>query len=394
MYPVYYLLAVIYAPPGNKSKVSYTSGSTLGTTSDIGSSVGTGVTVGVVGNVVLTNNYQLSYQNDQTVQFTKTTGSGIDLYSVNDGVDHTQDLFYIWTNPAINYSQPYKAHPAINVNFGINGTQGMQVNHVSAAQLMGTVGDPDGVLTNFSAADKANLLAQDPFLTKGYSLDPNRFVFVQEVQLEGPPAAGQDYPGTPIPIGLSSTTCNKSTVTSQDTVSFGAQAGADFFGEGEHFEVIGSFTWKETGSWGTCNGQTQNMTADLVSTTAKYNHVIQVYQDSLFSTFAFVDTTAALAAAEHTPLGRLSGVVLSAAGQALPNQQINVTFANGVTRTLFSDANGNYTVIGVPPGEVTIATGDLTQKATVVSGQATEQKLTVKDPTRKLNLPGFVRTLQ
>lgn len=56
VHPAYYLIAVVYAPPGSKSKVSYSSGSTLGTTSDIAAGFGVGFTAGVTGNVIALDN--------------------------------------------------------------------------------------------------------------------------------------------------------------------------------------------------------------------------------------------------------------------------------------------------------------------------------------------------
>ena len=233
--PEYYLLAVVYPPPGSKSTAIYLSGAGVGTTSDISEAFGTGFTAGVVGNVVITDNYQMTYQNDYTVQITDTSATGINVISKADAVDHTQDMFYLWTNPLLQYSQTYKGKSGINIGFGINGTQGVQVNTVSVAQVMGLETDFAGVMTNYTAADKANLLAQDPFLAKGYVLDPNRFIFDQEVQLDGPAVAGAGVPdhGTPIQMSTNSTTCTKDTVSTQNTVSFGGTAGVDFFGAGE-----------------------------------------------------------------------------------------------------------------------------------------------------------------
>ena len=142
-------------------------------------------------------------------------------------------------------------------------------------------------------------------------------------------------------------------------------------------------------SWGNCNGATQNFNVDLTTDTLKYHHVIDVYLDSMFGTYAFVDKTAESAAASSTPASTITGIIKDPTGRPLGYQRINVTFANGVTRTLFSDAQGNYTITAPPAGAMTITSGDLSQTATVVTGKPLTVALTVKNPAVKLPVPTY-----
>src|SRR5580692_9513174 len=55
----------------------------------------------------------------------------------------------------------------------------------------------------------------------------------------------------------------------------------------------------------------------------------------------------------QTP-GSLKGQVLDPSGAAVPGATVTLTGPNGVVKVAQSDNNGNYSVVGLPPGKYTI----------------------------------------
>jgi hypothetical protein len=387
--PRYILIGVIYAPPGNLSSVSYQSNSTFGSTQDVGEAFGTGWSVGfTLGGVTTTTAETNTTTTDQSFTISKSQGVSVGMPSDEDVVDHDQDKFYIWTNPQIKFSQPYATVPSLTLNLvPADPSQPDPTRLVTVKTVRGADPDIYHVMDGWTDADKKNLLAQDPFVAQPtvdpVEADPQRFNLVQEIQVQGPGASGEPPPTKGIPVSSGSNNCQQITNADQSTETIGASY--DFMGL-FGVSASGSFSTTYSTSNQSCNGATQSATVSLESSTVGNNRNIAVYFDSLFATFAFVDRTFSN---PTTPLGpNITGRIMDSSGAPLANQQINVTFANGVTRTLFSDADGNYTIVSPPVGPLTIRSGDLVLPASSVANKSAVIPLKVVKPTVPLPLPG------
>lgn len=405
--PRYILIGVMYAPPGNASSVSYASSSTLGTTQDVALGFGTGYSVGVTALDITTTTAETNTTTtDTSFTISKSQGTTAGVKSVNDTVDHDQDMFFIWLSPTINFSQPYASFPSLTVNLvPADPTAPDPTRKVTVAVIRGAEPDQYHVMDGWTIADRKNLLAQDPFisqstinsvtanpttaslgLTDPTEANPNRFTLLQEMQVQGPNNAGAEIPFGGIPITSSSSQCLKTTQTDLTTVTIGTSY--SFLGI-VGASASGSFTTSYASSNQACNGTSQSASLTLESSTPGTNRTIAIYFDTSFATFAFIDRTPSSTLTSVTAaLGpNITGRITDSSGSPLANQQINVTFANGVTRTLFSDSNGDYTIISPPAGAMTIRSGDLVQQETAVANKAAVIPLKVVSPKVVLPLP-------
>jgi hypothetical protein len=114
--PKYQVIGVYYAPPGSKaSKNSTTYGSSFvsGTNVSSGSSFTKTGTVSLIGKVTgvpdvieFTDTSSTSYSEEQgtsdSVALTNTEAQNYTIYGPSaDGIDHTQDIIWIWLNPVV-----------------------------------------------------------------------------------------------------------------------------------------------------------------------------------------------------------------------------------------------------------------------------------------------------
>jgi hypothetical protein len=274
--PAYYLVTILYAPPGTKSKASYFAGSSAGATTSTADLFGIGTKVGITGNVIATTDYQFTQQSSESFQATKTDKTELDTNSVADPIRHGQDAFYLWINPVINYTQgaiPGHAHQHIIRHRGRRDNNGGAVHR-------GRI-DPQGAYSRVSVA----------IPSLGYRPDPNRFIKITSLQLDGPDNPGDNIPGQGTSVDDSHVNCQAETISQTIGADFGGAVGVDFFGQGEKATTVHSLSWKNTNSAGNCNGSSQTATVDLSTTTVGYHDVIDVYEDSLYHSFAYVSET-------------------------------------------------------------------------------------------------------
>ncbi len=112
-YPAYQVTSIIYAPPGNRSSNGYTNSTTDGTTTTVGSSFTAGSTItytsggdflGLGGTLSVSFGASVTTGNSHAFSETFTDGTGVSLASQStnpNAINHAQDLFLIWLNPAV-----------------------------------------------------------------------------------------------------------------------------------------------------------------------------------------------------------------------------------------------------------------------------------------------------
>ncbi len=372
-------MTVLYAPPGSKSKASYFAGSSAGATTSTADLFGIGTKVGITGNVIATADYQFTQQSSQSFQVTKTDKTELDTNSVTDAIRHGQDAFYLWINPVINYTQEQSPSMPINISFGTAGGATMTVVQFTADELTHKEPIPDyrlQYLKNFSDSDIAQILSADPWVASpGYSPDPNRFIKITSLQLDGPDNPGDNIPGQGTSVDDSHVNCQAETISQTIGADFGGAVGVSFFGQGEKATMVHSLSWKDTNSAGNCNGSSQTATVDLSTATVGYHDVIDIYEDSIYHSFAYVSETQGVGL--KLASAGVIGIVKNSAGKPVANQLITVKFADGSTRKLYSNAQGAYRIFKVPRGQLTITAGGAVTTANFVPGQEMQKQLTI-----------------
>jgi hypothetical protein len=235
LYPKYYILSVLYAPPGNQSNNGFTNTATNTATSSIShtfaSASATAINVSIAGNGYGVNfSGSKSTQDSSSFQVSTSNGAGATLASVRNPVDHTQDQFLVWLNPAVvvTPTSSSTATYSLTTPTGSNGLpEPMDIVNINAVDLQNPAAIPLDVLqlqtrSNISGLpglanvcanpvpqctsapcgcttnDFSSMLASDPLLSVSLQnalpdqVDSNRYIFVESQVLQGPECSGCD----------------------------------------------------------------------------------------------------------------------------------------------------------------------------------------------------------
>jgi sugar lactone lactonase YvrE len=120
--PKYLVLAIVYAPPGASSSVSYSSSNLVGTSTSISNAFTTQTSLslsltggfGIFGNGSSTTStfgqsFTQSNGSSSTVSINATKGNSLGTQGTSNsalGIDHDNDIIYIWLNPVMNLTFP------------------------------------------------------------------------------------------------------------------------------------------------------------------------------------------------------------------------------------------------------------------------------------------------
>jgi hypothetical protein len=375
VYPEYHILTVLYAPPGtnggkSSSQVSYGGGSTIGTTDSTSNSFKQGIDVtasvgGVIGPVSLgvSADFTASQTGGETsqIQINKGINNQINVSGpAQDGINHGNDLYYLWLNPQLNVTIDHLGNIAWDI--GVNGPD-MQIQFVYTEWLQNPSIIPPGVaqaLANagLTAADYAQILACNPFSSGGTAIDPNRFVLTtHSFPYEPPLAAGDPVPTTTYTQTSATTTTNDVQVQVQYGVSLSVSAGITAPVTAS-LKVTGSLQWTNTSTFTAVTGSSQSASVTVGGPAFGYTGPtnVQVYWDTVFSSWMFAFVTESPSA---------SGTVTDSAGNPVANQAVTMT-VGGTTLSTFTSSSGGYNFYGGPQGQGTIAVAN--QEFTVAVG--------------------------
>ena len=330
LYPKYYVLSILYAPPGNQSSNGFTNTITNTATTSISHSftnaAATAINVSAAGNGFGVNfSTSKSTQDSTSFQLGTSNGAGATLASVRNPVDHTQDQFLIWLNPAVvvTPTSSTTANYTLRTPIGSNGQpEPMDIVNINAVDLQNPGSIPLDVLNpqirnNVSGLpglanvcanpvpqctsapcgcttnDFTGILAADPLLSVSLQntlpdqVDSNRYVFVESQVLEGPECSGCDPLRNTFTANDSQTASQTKTQQYSYGVGFTRSSGFSLFGAGLTISNSNTFTWTNAMSTGTSNGTSHTGSVTLGTGNVGCFETINVYEDTVYHTFAF-----------------------------------------------------------------------------------------------------------
>jgi hypothetical protein len=319
--PKYQIASVYYAPPGAKSNVVYGSSYTQSTNNAFSNtfSVANQVSLGFseIANkgdsATVTVGWSQSSTTSDSVTVSTTTSENLQIpgpSSSKNGIDHTQDLIYVWLNPGVTVNVfPSVELQVAGINYdGSDPDQGMDIYPLSVANLeaLAAGGSPPGVdMTRLARAwsptgaltpaDYQSILAADPFATNpNYNpATDNRFdSLVQTINYT--PADSGGGPITTAYNGSYSTTSTAGqSATDMHSVQVAVSSSIPLGSTTVEADLKAQTTWTWTNTWSTLqtstNGQTANFSIVSPLPTDGYPGptAIAVYKDNVYGTFMF-----------------------------------------------------------------------------------------------------------
>ncbi|HEY0985815.1 MAG TPA: carboxypeptidase-like regulatory domain-containing protein [Kofleriaceae bacterium] len=370
--PRYFVLGVVYAPPGTsgsgpKSSVTYSNGSTFGTSTKTDHTFKNELSVeaelgfhwvNITDTLGLSASYTKSSGTSKSLEVKKseTATVGPQLGAPADVIDHNTDTIWLWLNPGV-----YILETGAGLKWTVtsHGGASMDIQYVRVGWLNGAMEMPPAVastlaLYGITSADYPTILARDPFGNGSTAIDPSRFIQTSTtVPYEPPPTPD----GSPVPytVAITNDRTDSNTTTMGDEYSVGVSltvgSAEDFTGFfTAKVKAASTWTWScehtETSQLGSSQSASLTITGPAFGYTGLVSD-IAVYYDRLYSTFLFVPASPQSLKA--------SGVLRNASGQPLAHQDLTLV-SNGVTYKTVTRNNGAYRFYGVPAGAATVST--------------------------------------
>ena len=313
--PKYQIMSVYYAPPGAKSNVVYGSTYTQSTNNAFSNtfSVANQVSIGVSeimnkGNSAsVTVGWSQSSTTSDSIAVSTTTAENLQIpgpASSKNGIDHTQDLIYVWLNPGVTVNVfPSVELQVAGMNYdGADPDQGMDIYPLSVAnlQVLAAGGAPAGVdMTRLARAwsptgaltpaDYQSILAADPFaINPNYNpATDNRFDSLFQTINYTPADSG----GGPITTGYNATYSSTSTAgqsaTDMHSVQVAVSSSIPLGETSLEADLKAQSTWTWTNMWSSSQTSTtgQSATFSIVSPLPTDGYTgptgIAVYKDNV-----------------------------------------------------------------------------------------------------------------
>lgn len=354
IFPKFYILTVVYAPPGTKgggsvSKVQYKEGSSTGTTVSSSSSFKSGVKVTASAKAgAVTVGGEFSADNTETessrMAVEKKNGSGIEGPAPKtDGIDHSQDLIYFLVKPEI----------AVTID-GSKVDWSFSGKSVVRYARAGWLEKPETMEPNlkkelegkfgFTANDYKQMLKAYPFASGKTAIDSARFAYTG-LNLPYQPPAGEDDAIPTWNMVLDNATTTTTGKVFQTSAAAGLSVGAEFGFPGlfdAKLQTSLTWTWTSSNEKSESDAKSQSASFTLGSPSFGYEGPIgvDVYYDTLYKTFMFAFPP------EGTAL-RTSGVVRYQTQGPIAGREVYLR-AGGKTYRTFTNQRGEYRFYGTP----------------------------------------------
>jgi hypothetical protein len=295
--PKFYVLTVLYAPPGtagastagtSNSLVDYGSMSSTGTTTTIASSIKEGLSLQFgTEKEGLQFNFSDTTTDSSSIAIQKAETFDIKLPGpAADGIDHNRDVFVLLLNPLLTVAE----FPGNNVQvaMGVDGPT-MNIQYVYAGWLNGLVPMAPGVNQQLDAAgldpatDYQQILSTNPFSGGSTVIDSDRFAALPESFAYEPPYSKADAPWVAT-YTVQNTTTATTTVTVEYTV--GATIAVPIL---KLFNLGASVTFTSTNTTATTDTTTETASVTVGGPSFGYtgSTEILVYWDSVYHSFMF-----------------------------------------------------------------------------------------------------------
>ena len=371
--PRFYILSVVYAPPGTKgggstSSVSYGSGSTTGTTvagsnsfkqnykltaTASGGILGNGASVGT------SFGYGRNSTNTSALDIKKSTASEINARGpAVDGIDHDRDQIWLWLNPKILLSVT-----PTSASWTLQDSQTADIQFVFVGHLKNPSQMPPGVLQRLQTygitpQDYPQILRADPFANGATAISPARFQSLHTTFPYEPPFAPGD-PATTFKTTLTNSTTDSATSSTQNDYTVGLTVSGDtnFLSIFKaSIKAESSWTWTNTSSTGTSTSTTESAAVTVGGPAFGYTGPtdMAVYYDVLYKTFVFAPVTGPI---------EFKGMLTSRSRKPVGGQEVVVT-ANGKKYRAFTNAKGEYRVPEKITGSVQLKVGSVNKMVT------------------------------
>ncbi len=403
LYPKYYVLALVYAPPGctdtatlkcssNTSAVDYQNGSSMGTKLSLDHSFKNDLSVKVEGSLTenelyfkliysgsVTGDWTSVMSDSRSVNVTKGTSLDVKARGNGDGIDHDQDEFLLLLNPAIEVRQDQSVDnnvcgpTVVSWGLGLQPPGAFVLYKLSVHYLKHPDQMPPNVraaVATFTDFDFNNILSLDPFASGSTTApDPKRFALTTYTFPYEPPLELQDCNG-----GVCTCTSLSESITNSlvnDVVTaFETDYGADVVVKAQASDALeqiassavtmeGKVTYTSKSTQDDMKSQSQSATATILCPSTAYTGptLMFIYWDTLFGTFLFV------------PMADAAGVRILSKGNAsdpsgkpLRHESVTLDFDNRKFHT-WTDSKGDY-VFAIPGNAMNVRAqlGQLTIK--------------------------------
>jgi hypothetical protein len=293
--PKYYILTVLYAPPGTTGKpgnslVDYGSMSATGTTTTIQDSLKAGFSLQIGPSKDTSGSLQFDYSQNTTdsssIMIKKAETFEIKIPGpATDGIDHNHDVFVLLLNPLLTVAQ-FPGNQ-VQVAMGVDGPI-MNIQYVYAGWLKGVTAMAPGVKQQLDAAgldaeDYQQILSTNPFQSGLTVIDTDRFVALPESFAYEPPYSASDVPWVAT-YTVENTTTATNTVTVQYSV--GATIGVTL---DNIFKIGSSLTMTNTNETETTDTTRDSASVTVGGPSFVYTGPtdILVYWDSVYHSYMF-----------------------------------------------------------------------------------------------------------
>ena len=382
--PKFYILSVIYAPPGThggdiSSSVKYGSGSTTGTTVSSSSSfkdsnsVTVSTDIGVVQGLQASYEYSRNSSKSSSLDIKKSTSREINMSGPSvDGIDHDRDEIWLWLNPTLKLTLT-----PTSVFWTVDNTRNADIMFVFAGDLRNPSRMAPGVAETLrthgiTTQDFPEILKADPFATGSGplgGLTPQRFTFIDARRFKSlgftfpyePPFAPGDK-ATTLTFNLENSTTQSSASSVETSHTVGLSASIEFnLVLKEKVKLDNKWTWTNSTTNSTSSDAKESASVTVGGPSFGYTGPtnIQVYYDVLYKTFLFVPVGSGLEPS-------LQGVVTRSSKRVVAGKEV-VVVASGVKYRTFTNAKGEYRIFDKIPGSVLVQVGGVTKPLTLLT---------------------------
>ncbi len=385
--PKYYVLSVLYAPPGSAggapASASYADSSTTGTSMSVSNSfaAGTAVSASAAYFAAIGAGYasSTSTENSSTVETRKQVAKKIELFGPPiDGIDHERDMIYLWLNPQINIKvcgTRVEWSPGLDPTRPSNSQEGGKVIFVYAGELKHATVHPtrlsDLTAAGITETDYPAILAHDvlaappsisflrslPFFqSDDPSVYPNRYAYVTSFDYEPPYQAGDELKKQERSFSNEDAVSSGTSYEDSHSVECTVSAGLNLGMFGATVTASQQWTWTDSTTYSTSAAHTQSASASVTQPSYDWRGPLQVlvWWDTIYSSFAF-----------SFPVGApsLTGVLVQA-NRPLAFKEVIVNVGGRKYRTR-TNANGKYSFYYLPYGKARMQFGGTTTQVKI-----------------------------